>query len=386
MNKKLFADVLDGSKKIIKEYDLCDHCLGRLFAKRLGLESNKKLGEKIHRSLNKKSKKCYVCKNIFDALPHFVTKMQDASSDYDFQTFLVGTKLKPSILDRDDHIRSQFKLRGIDGIKTNVTRELAKQFARRTKRTGRQLDPDITLTVDFKAESCEVQPKPVFVSGRYTKADRNTPQKQKPCANCQGKGCTLCNHHGISEYDSVEGMLSKYFFEKFGALKTKITWIGGEDSTSVVSGSGRPFFAKIIWPKKRKPRLPKKITLDKITALSLKMIDKIPTSQPRFVSKTKLLIKAEQPLQQELLPKLMQLENTKIAVYEKSGKRAEKRIHEIKYKADSENSFYLSLKIDGGVPLKRFVSGDDVFPNVSDIVENKCRCERFDFEQVTITD
>lgn len=386
MSKKLDAVVLCLSKKILEEYDLCDYCLGRMFAKRLGLTSNKKLGERIHRSLKKKSTKCYICKNIFDLLPNFISKMKEKSLDYDFKTFLVGTKLKPSVLDRDDHIRSRFKLRGIDSIKTNVTRELAKQFAKKTKKTGHQIDPDVTFTVDFKEESCEIQSKPIFVFGRYTKSDRDTPQKQKPCSNCLGKGCSMCDHHGIAEYDSVEGILSKYFFAKLGALKAKITWIGGEDSTSVVSGSGRPFFAKIIMPKKRKLQPPKKINLGKITVLSLKKIDKIPTSPPHFVSTTRLFIIAEQPLQRHLLPKLLQLKNTKIAVYEKSGKRAEKKIYDIKYKADSENTFQLLLKIDGGVPLKRFVSGEDVFPNVSDILENKCRCETFDFEQVKIVD
>jgi tRNA pseudouridine synthase 10 len=39
----------------------------------------------------------------------------------------------------------------------------------------------------------------------------------------------------------------------------------------------------------------------------------------------------------------------------------------------------------GGLPFKRFVSGDDIFPNISDILENKCKCETFDFEAVKIT-
>ncbi len=385
MRKNPFASVLVLSKKILAEYDLCDYCLGRLFAKKLGLSSNKKLGEKIHHALKTKTAKCYVCKNIFDKIPTYVEKMQDISSEYGYQTFLVGAKLKPSILDRDDHLRSHFKLRGMEGIKTNITRQLAKQFSRKTKKKGQQLEPDITFTVDFKTESCDIQSKPVFVSGRYTKSDRNTPQKQKPCPNCFGRGCLSCNHHGISEYDSVEGEMSRYFFEKFGAAQAKITWIGGEDSTSLVTGSGRPFFAKLLRPKKRNLRLPKKLALKKITVFSLRQIKKIPATPMRFVSKTRLLITTEKPILQESLQKLLQLKKSTIAVYEKSGKRAEKLIYDVKCKTNSENSFYLSLVIDGGVPLKRFVSGDDVFPNVSDILENKSKCETFDFEQVKIT-
>ena len=70
--------------KIIKKYDLCDHCLGRLFSKQLHLTSNKLLGKK----LNQKSvEKCYVCKNLFDNLDHFLKLMLDASADYSFKTF-----------------------------------------------------------------------------------------------------------------------------------------------------------------------------------------------------------------------------------------------------------------------------------------------------------
>lgn len=384
-NNKPFANVLQLSQKILKEYDLCDVCLGRLFAKKLGLVSNKKLGEKIHRTLKIKSTKCYVCKNIFDGIVSQVAKMLDVSSDYDFTTFLVGTKLKPSILDRDDHVRSRFRLRGIDGIKTNITRDLAKQFSYKTKKKVESSEPDLTFMIDFKADSCTLQTKPVFLWGRYTKSERNMPQKQKPCANCLGKGCFSCSYHGISEFDSVEGQISKYLFEKFEALQAKITWIGGEDATSLVLGTGRPFFVKLLNPKKRHPRLPKKIPLDKITVTDLKPIGKTPSGPVQFTSKVKLYITCENKIEQGSLSKLDQLKKNTIAVYEKSGRRTEKFIHSLRHKLHSENSFYLSMTAGGGLPFKRFVSGDETFPNVSDILENKCKCDTFDFEAVKIT-
>ncbi len=382
-NKKI-ASVLDISQKILKEYNLCDNCLGRLFAKKLGLASNKKLGQRIHKSLKKKSTKCHICKNIFENLHFYLAKIQESSSGYDFKTFLVGATLKPSVLDRDDHIRSQFQMRGVDSIKTNITRELAKQFAKKAKKRSQQLEPDLTITVDFKTESCGVYSKPVFAFGRYVKKTRDIPQKQKPCGNCLGKGCVTCNRHGMVEFDSVEGMICKYLFEKFEAPQVKITWIGGEDSTSLVLGTGRPFFAKIASPKKRNPKLPKKVKADKITIACLKQIGKIPTGPVPFVSKATLLVSTENPIQQEEIEKIEQLNKSTIAIYESSGKRVEKSIHAIRYKVKSENLFYLFLKIDGGVPLKRFIGGDNVFPNISDFISNKSKCETFDFEEVKI--
>lgn len=98
------------------------------------------------------------------------------------------------------------------------------------------------MTVDFKTESCEAHSKSLYFSGRYTKSTRDIAQKQKPCSNCLGKGCVSCNRHGMTEFDSVEGIICKYFFDKLGAAQAKITWIGGEDTTSLVLGKGRPFF------------------------------------------------------------------------------------------------------------------------------------------------
>lgn len=381
VNKKLAA-VTSASQKILREYDLCDHCLGRLYAKKLKLKSNQRLGKKLHKTLKVKSTKCYICKNIFDDLRHYVEKMRDASGSYEFKTFLVGAKLKPSIIDRDDQIRSQYRLKGIDAVKTNVTRELSRLFTQKTKKKAQPSDPDVVFMADFKQESCSIHSKPISFFGRYTKKARDIPQKQKPCSNCQGKGCVTCNHHGISEFDSVEGMISKFLFEKFGAAQAKITWIGGEDTTSTVSGSGRPFFVKIFNPKKRTIRLSKKIPLEKITLLSLKKIDRIPIGPIQFVSNVTLLIISERPLPEERLLRLDELQKSHIAVYDASGKRAEKTVRSVRCKMNSENSFFLQLTAEGGLPLKRLVSGDNVFPNVSDLLEMKCRCEKFDFEDI----
>ena len=106
-----YQKIIPIANQIIKKYDLCDNCLGRLFSKQLHLSSNKLLGKKL-----KKNKiitqKCYICKNLFENLDHFLKLMIDTSSDYFFTSFSVGTMIKPSIVDRDDCIRSQYKLRG----------------------------------------------------------------------------------------------------------------------------------------------------------------------------------------------------------------------------------------------------------------------------------
>ena len=62
---------------------------------------------------------------------------------------------------------------------------------------------------------------------------------------------------------SIEGIISQYIFKKFGGTTTKFTWIGGEDKSSLVLGSGRPFFVKLHHPNKRTSKLTS-IDLDSI--------------------------------------------------------------------------------------------------------------------------
>ncbi|MFB5632414.1 MAG: pseudouridine synthase, partial [Nitrosopumilus sp.] len=134
------------ANQILKKYDLCDHCLGRLFSKKLHLSSNKLLGKKLKKN-SKSNQRCYVCKNLFENLNHFLNMMLDSVSFYSYSTFSVGATIKPSIIDRDDTIRSKYKLKGIDGIKTDITKELAKLFSKKTKKTFDYLDPEIVFTV-----------------------------------------------------------------------------------------------------------------------------------------------------------------------------------------------------------------------------------------------
>jgi len=91
-----YQKIIPIANQILKKYELCDNCLGRLFSKQLHLSSNKLLGKKLQKKKNS-TQKCYICKNLFDNLNHFLKLMLDFSSDYSFSTFSVGAMIKPSI-------------------------------------------------------------------------------------------------------------------------------------------------------------------------------------------------------------------------------------------------------------------------------------------------
>ena len=379
-----YSTVLSTSNEIIKKYNLCDYCLGRLFTKQLRLSSNKILGKKLKNG-RESNHSCYICKNLFDNLDHFLKLMLDSSFDYKFRTFSIGTIIKPSIVDRDDALKSEFKLKGIDGVKSDITKELGKLFSKKTKKIANYIDPDIIFTVNLKEPSCNLRSKPIVISGRYTKSKRGYSQKQKSCDNCSGKGCRTCNFHGISEFNSVEGVISKLIFKKFGGTTTKFTWIGGEDKSSLVLGSGRPFIVKLQNPLKRKIKL-SDYASDFISIFNLKIIDDSPKTPLKFSSLATIKISTDSKFDAENLKKLKNLKNSPIIVSEKSGKSYEKKIFDINYKKTSDQIILVKIRVEGGLPIKRFVIGNDVTPNISETIGTHCIPEEFDFLEIIVND
>lgn len=385
LKKKEMAEVIEETREILQEYGLCDYCLGRMFASRLKLTSHKKLGEKIRKIMKQNNpKSCYICKTLMLDLDGFLKKILDISKEYQFSSFLIGAILQPSILDRDDILRSKFKLRGITSIKNDVTREMGKQFGRRTKTRVDYQNPDIVFTIDFKKDQIDLKPKALVLQGRYTKKIRGIPQKQESCKQCEGKGCYACDFHGISEFNSVEGKIARFLYEKFGARQAKITWIGSEDESSLVLGKGRPFFVRLINPRKRKISLPQNMPLDGISILNLRVISKIPSEPIKFRTEVLLAVETQQELKPETLNVLHCLKDSSISVNESSGYKNQKKIYNIKIKKIGTNSFTVLLESDGGIPLKRLVSGTNVEPNMSLLLENACKCTTFDFHKISL--
>ncbi len=201
--------------------------------------------------------------------------------------------------------------------------------------------------------------------------------------NCNGKGCRTCLFHGISEFDSIEGIISQYLFKKFGGTTTKFTWIGGEDKSSLVLGTGRPFFVKIQNPNRRKSK-PTSINLNSLKLTNLKVIDELPKKPVKFTSSIEIKISSKNTIDSKYLKKLKHLVNSPVVVYDKSGKRSEKQIFSVNYKKYSLHNFSLFLKVEGGLPIRRFIEGGDIVPEISKLLNCECRCDEFDFHEIEV--
>ena len=369
---------LDITTKLIQNYVLCEHCTDRLVSKIPG----KKHQVKFSKNSNKK---CYICKNIFDTIDLMSLYIIEKLNDFHFKTFHLGIILKPSLLERDDFIKSRFKIQGVENLKFSIAKQLEKKISTKTHATRIYDNPDIFIEADFKDMSCKLRTKPLIVYGRYNKKIRNISQKQSSCRSCNGIGCHNCEFKGIISSKTIEQIISKFFIEKFECKQVKINWIGGEDQLSLVMGNGRPFFAKLINPKKRNKLLRKTCDLKDITLSELQKISVQPKGFVKFKSEVSITIETKKPISSTHLKKLKTLVNTPILNSTDEKKNFTKYIYQIKYKKLGKNQFYLDILADGGIPIKSLIEKSDLTPNISDLIKNPCRCQQFDFKNILVS-
>jgi len=362
--------------KIIKNYNLCQYCTRRLFPKLHG--------KKYPKFSKSPKSKCYICKDVFETLDSILFNIYEKIDTFDFKTFNLGLTLKNSYLERDDYFKSKFKIKGVENIKFSISNELAKKISRKTKSRKITEEPDLFIQINFKDDSCVLRSKPIFVYGRYKKKIRKISQKQKSCEFCNGNGCHNCNFIGLKNIESVESKISYFLKKKFDAKQVQINWIGGEDQSSLVLGNGRPFFSKIVNPKKRNRLLRKSSDLDTVYLSELRKLSIQPKGSVQFKSEVSITVDTKKAISLTTLKKLSILKNTEIFNLSNDKKNSSKRIYTIKYKKLGKTSFLLDLLVDGGLPIKSFIQNSYVNPNVSDLLENQCFCKKLDFKNIIV--
>ena len=362
------AKLLSGSER------LCTACLERQGAT---ASDSKKLGVG--------SSSCGLCHGASAKLDQISVQAIKALSEFEFETFLVGATLPQVVLDAEDEIRARFKIRGREGIKTQTTRAIARKIQRRLSKKIDYSRPDITLLASLVDGSVSTIPRSVWLSAAYTKSERGLPQRSSTCRVCNGVGCASCNYKGSSA-QSVESILSSYFREIFLAESCNFIWIGNEDSESLVEGSGRPFYAELVRPKKRKmrskssrakrPALETKVKLGPIALSKVEILQARPKSIPQFRIRC-LVYLVESPLGSEARKidsgAIERFQDATVQVHlSRKFRVTMRKIYSTKVVANvPSHPFALEIVCDGGIPIRKLVTGEAgiVVPNLSEYVK-----------------
>jgi tRNA pseudouridine synthase 10 len=246
---------------------------------------------------------------------------------------------------------------------------------------------DVTVLVDPLAGRAEVRSRPVYVVGRYVKTRRGLPQRQAKCEVCRGRGCDTCQHTGRGPEPSIEGLLRQLFRRAFHARDAIFTWLGSEDEDSLVLGRGRPFSAEILDPERR--RLPRRLAkrVDGVRLTTLRIAKARPAHPRDFTGHFRLLVETAAPISSA---KLREVETTfrdrPVAAFSpRKQKLLTKHVYTARATRRGPRRLELLLKTDGGLNLKKFVSGGpsdsgpaQVAPNIATVLGASATCVRFD--------
>ena len=392
-----------------KKYNLCTYCLrrqvvpirkntDRSYKKRKNTDRSYK---KIKQSKSSNSNSCYVCRGIMSQLDSTVKKICTAieAKEYQFDSFMLGATLPLAVFEREDSIRSKFKIRGRENIKRQFLHELRKKLEKVTGKRVEHITPDITIHIvidnqdtdgdtnnsnnynNTLQQTLSIKSSPIFFSGRYVKAIRGLPQKKDICQKCLGSGCFSCDYKVVSPSDSIEAIISRRVLEITKGETPKFSWLGSEDKDSLVLGKGRPFLVRVSDPKVRWLKTDLTIKENGVYAVIKQQSPQQRSFQlpSRFTTKTKITIQAERDLSSKSLPILLNvLENSEVS-FETKSRILKKKIYSVEVEQIDQKAFILTIVSDGGLFIKQFVGGQEYCePNISKIIGTKCECVAFD--------
>jgi tRNA pseudouridine synthase 10 len=234
---------------------LCDRCLGRRFA-RVQQATNAERGAAMRIALCEAGERrepaspCPFCDGIFDEIEAIARAAMAKIGGREFSTFLVGSKQDSAVLGQEQTLGYP------ENLKNEVNRELGKRLE---ALTGKRVDwdnPDITILLDTRFASIDIQVAPLYFFGRYRKFDRTIPQTRWPCRVCRGKGCPRCGGTGKMYETSVEELVAGPIMKAAGGSQHALHGMGREDIDARMLGNGRPFVVEIEKPLRRSLDLP----------------------------------------------------------------------------------------------------------------------------------
>ena len=113
----------------------------------------------------------------------------------------------------------------------------------------------------------------------------------------------------------------------------------------------------------------------------LKVLRGKPTAIPSFTFTTRVFIKPEGPI--GALPRGLAkaVKNAPIQFRNNKGKTVYKRVYSLKIQKRGQ-SLVAEIRLDGGLPVKRLVSGGSVSLSLSELCGTPLNCQRFDILRV----
>ena len=400
-NKK----ILNIADKILFNYELCDHCIGRVFAKIDNKLTNFERGNIVRKYLKKYKKtnvkNCWLCSGLLNEIKHFADLISNSLKKFEYKTFLVGSKIDEEILEKEQELLNFAGAEYSELIKSEINREIGKILEMKLKKEVNFGNPTIMVIIDTSFDSVHLQISSLYIYGRYKKFRRDLPQTRWFCKFCQGKGCKKCNYTGKVYNKSVEELIAKKFLKKTRGLDESFHGCGREDIDARMLGNGRPFVLEIKKPVKRELNLLKlekeinDINKNFIEINNLRYSNKEEVNRLKHAEFKKIYrisIYGEKPINNEKLKKaVLSLRGKKIGqltpsrvAHRRANMVREKHIYNCKIEHLDGNMAILKIEAESGTYIKELISGDEgrTKPSISEMIGNPCKVTELDVMEI----
>ncbi|MCE8426251.1 MAG: tRNA pseudouridine(54/55) synthase Pus10 [Candidatus Methanoperedens sp.] len=394
--------ILETARKILNEGPICDHCLGRQFAKLSTGLSNDKRGEAIKLVLamqasadndtglqeelkNTSENKCWVCNDLFLDLDLWAEKSIHVLSDYEYDNFLVGTRVTGLLAENEEIVWAEGRSTFAEPLKTELNREVGKRIEKMTGKRANLKKPQIVALLGLENDDVELEVNSLYIYGRYRKLIRGIPQTRWPCRECGGRGCERCDNTGRMYQESVDELIRPHLIASACCYDTAFHGAGREDIDALMLGDGRSFVVEAKRPHIRNidlDALSSRINTEaegKIEVLGLKFVESETVEQLKSMKADKIYrLKIMHSTSEEKLKSSLNIisgtlikQKTPTRVLHRRGDLERmRRVHSADLESYSENTAVLVIFCEGGLYVKELVSGDGgrTVPSISSLM------------------
>ena len=423
--------IVELAERLLKEYALCDGCLGRQFALLISGTSNSERGRALKLVLTAKAHKmvldgneegeqlleklatngffklalqtlekqgvpleeraveCHLCRGKFEGIGALTDEIAQKLKKLHFNTFLVGIKISPTIVDKEDEVKSKLGISWGEEIRNEFSREIGKAISKKTEKRVDHRNPEVFIFVDPFKDSFQIQMNPVYLVGWYRKLVTGIQQRAWICKTCNGLGCPECKGLGGTSGNSIEEIISKPILDDLSGEKIMFKPVGSEDKDSRVLGEGRPFITEVRGIKQTSFDLEHlkelinehgsgRIEVTRLVRASAETAQKI-TTRTRTTISYKAIVKLEDEITDEKLEMLEKaFSKVMITQYVHDGKfRLKKRRQKYIYKTTTRrlapDQIELTIKCQGGIRMRDLISGIEskTEPNLTNIIDTR---------------
>ena len=424
--RTVIGDIGVKALAVLRDYPLCDSCLGRLFgllgrgftnkergralkllvvqalhsliregdeeAKKLFLEMAPNIGEEastLYRELTGKeltSRECYVCgSRLEDVVRKAAEDAVKELKEMDVSTFVVAAHVPEHVIERENELKIRYGLNFAESIKAEIRREVSKLIQRHGYRPDFEA-PDTVINVFFDPYTLLVDVMPLLLHCKYWKLARRVSQS------------TWLTRDGLKYPFAVELALSP-LSKSLEGERVVLHAAGREDADVRMLGSGRPCIAEIKRARRRKfdaASLSEAVTSFSAGIVEVEFYGRAARKDVRALKEAseshkkvyKALVVVEGSVDEEGLRRLESF-FTQREVAQRTPRRVRHRradvvrhklVYEVKARKLAENVFEALIVADAGLYIKELVDGDggDTTPSFAEVLGKPAYCAELD--------